>query len=598
MKSPAEQKIIQIDITNACPHKCSNCTRFCGHHTKSFMMDEPVFQEAVHSLEDFPGMVGIMGGEPTIHPKFDGFVNFYADRIGGERYLDRALEPIVDFSEYRTENLASVYVKRGLWTSLGAGYYRHFELIQEVFGYQCINDHTNPGLHQALLITRKELGIPDDEWIKLRDACWIQNLWSSCITPKGAFFCEVAGALDMLFNGPGGWKVEKNWWQRTPEEFGEQLQWCELCSAALQVPRRQANWEVDDISPDIAKKLEALNSPKLRRGDVQVFDPNQYDRKTYQTEPNAEWYLPENDNAQRISATNRSIFPQHITALVVLQDSTDLEHLKDIGTFDQQIIICSQNDETAVLKSGLKYITTETFDAAAIIDLARHNFDIKDWILLLDSTIELNERFVPQLREWVLNPGCIYYQEEVLHHVIAAPRQHAARHETHDQDTFILFNINAQALRNANKSIPLRDRWPEHKQINLGNWYHRYTGIDAKDLEAKMLARHMVSLWSALTPCYQQIALYGGGLHTKWLTALLKEENLPFPTVIIDDAAEEGQTLNNIPIKPLSGVTKPDAVMLSLNNRNLSQHLTDRVKAKWQNVPVIDPYAFFPKRNV
>ena len=52
------------------------------------------------------------------------------------------------------------------------------------------------------------------------------------------FFCEVAGALDMLFDGPGGWKVEPGWWKKEPKDFADQSHWCELCSGCLDVPKR------------------------------------------------------------------------------------------------------------------------------------------------------------------------------------------------------------------------------------------------------------------------------------------------------------------------------------------------------------------------
>ena len=35
MISPADMKIIQIEVTNSCIHHCSNCTRFCGLHEKT-----------------------------------------------------------------------------------------------------------------------------------------------------------------------------------------------------------------------------------------------------------------------------------------------------------------------------------------------------------------------------------------------------------------------------------------------------------------------------------------------------------------------------------------------------------------------------------
>jgi len=169
VKSPAEQKIIQIDITNACTHSCSNCTRFCGHHPKNFFMDFETFKHAVDSLVNFPGMVGIMGGEPTIHPEFDKFVRYYASKIDPKAKLKKNIAPIKDFAQYKIDCLSDENVKRGLWSSLGKSYYKHYELIQDVFEYQCINDHKNPGLHQSLMINRNEMGIDDEEWFNLRD---------------------------------------------------------------------------------------------------------------------------------------------------------------------------------------------------------------------------------------------------------------------------------------------------------------------------------------------------------------------------------------------------------------------------------------------
>ena len=162
MKSPAEMEIIQIKITNACPHVCSNCTRFCGHR-KQFFMDPDMFQKAVDSLQDFPGTVGIMGGEPTLHPEFEKLMTIYRDTICPGRELSAGLEPIVDFNAYSQTLLSGI--ERGvpgLWTSLGSGYYRNFEIIQEIFSFQAINDHCNDGLHQALLFSRHDLGIPNN----------------------------------------------------------------------------------------------------------------------------------------------------------------------------------------------------------------------------------------------------------------------------------------------------------------------------------------------------------------------------------------------------------------------------------------------------
>ena len=105
----------------------------------------------------------------------------------------------------------------------------------------------------------------------MRDACWMQNEWSATITPKGAFFCEIAGALDMLFDGPGGWEIEPGWWKRKPSEFGEQMNWCEICGFALKTFMRDAKEEVDDVSPTLYEMLKKVDSPRMKKGKTNLI---------------------------------------------------------------------------------------------------------------------------------------------------------------------------------------------------------------------------------------------------------------------------------------------------------------------------------------
>lgn len=280
MKSPKDMRIIQIDVTNACIHRCSNCTRFCGHHKKPFFMDLPTFKRAVDSLEGYVGTIGIMGGEPTLNPDFERMAEYLATKKPPKKE-DALLRPQEHFmDEIHDTELSHTFMHPcgddlrrtvdgpGLWSAIGEGYKKYYETIQDNIQYQALNDHSNVMYHQPALISRHDLKIPDDEWIRLRDNCWIQNLWSACITPKGAFFCEIAGALDMLFDGPGGWKIEPGWWKRTPDEFGDQLHWCEICGLACDTFMRNANEETDDVSPTLYKKLEEIGSPGLKAGRV------------------------------------------------------------------------------------------------------------------------------------------------------------------------------------------------------------------------------------------------------------------------------------------------------------------------------------------
>ena len=133
-------------------------------------------------------------------------------------------------------------------------------------------------------------------------------------SPKGAFFCEIAGSLDMLFDGPGGWPIEPGWWKRTPADFGDQLKWCEMCSVALKVPTMDANEETDIVSPWMLKELKQINGPKIRNNKFVVFDPANYDAAKYAGhEADPIWYLPRDQGDKaRVSPTHNSLYPRRI----------------------------------------------------------------------------------------------------------------------------------------------------------------------------------------------------------------------------------------------------------------------------------------------
>ena len=291
MRSPADMQTIQIDITNACNLACSNCTRFCGNHKKPFFMDFDTFKRAVDSLEGYNGVTGVMGGEPTLHPEFERFVLYIREKYGERKEENRMIYPQREFiKEIRRREFESHVLRDeedgtgeekgcgnfkmfgpGLWSNMGKTYPKYYELINDSFNVQFLNDHINESYHQPGLISRKDLGIPDEEWIPMRDACWMQNEWSATITPKGAFFCEIAGALDMLFDGPGGWEIEPGWWKRKPSEFGDQLHWCEICGFALKTFMRDAKEEVDDVSPTLYEMLKKIDSPRMKAGKTNLI---------------------------------------------------------------------------------------------------------------------------------------------------------------------------------------------------------------------------------------------------------------------------------------------------------------------------------------
>jgi hypothetical protein len=428
MKSPADMKVIQIDVTNACHKACSNCTRFCGEHAKPSFMDLETFKKAVDSMEGFPGIVGIMGGEPTLHPQFPEMLEYYESKIDEPRPAAFVGDPTPSFREYGRTVKYMRGRKRGLWSAMGPGYYKNFEQIQDVFPYQNLNDHQTINTHQAILVTRKELGIPDKEWIKLRDNCWIQNIWSASITPKGAFFCEVAGALDTLFNGPGGWPIEPGWWKRKPSDFGDQLNWCEMCSVALKVPANDANDECDIVSPKMLEKLKEVNGPKIRKNHFVILDTENYDpakHKGHKADPI--WYFPpEQRDEARISPDNVLMNPHRIDVAV------------QVG------------------KSELATLSIDQVEA----------LEMKDWVALFRDPASVSAEFLKSATQCVLNPGCIYSYG----------------------DTILLFNRRARALRNLSSlrlDSDIKSLWEKKKRVSL----KRYPNIEKMTVSQRIKLR-------------------------------------------------------------------------------------------------------------
>jgi hypothetical protein len=255
MRPIYENTIIHIDVTNACWLKCTNCTRHVGHHKKPYFMDIDFLIKAIESLQDFSGRIGLMGGDPTLHPKFDEICKIYGNMIPRRQ--------------------------RHIWTS-GFNWIEKKDLIFETFDEDRItyNDHSTPGgKHTPLLVSIDEVVEDKNLMWKLIDNCWIQEQWSAVINPKGAFFCEVAGSLDYLFDGPGGYSLTKDWWKKTPEEFQDQVKrYCKNCSGALPLPAESDGFggreraTIDTVSPEMLEKLKKVSSPKINGKNYKLFN--------------------------------------------------------------------------------------------------------------------------------------------------------------------------------------------------------------------------------------------------------------------------------------------------------------------------------------
>lgn len=254
MKAIFECETLQICTTNACVLECANCTHLVGHTKRPYMMSLEQFKQVVDSLAGYPRMIGMIGGEVMLSP-------WFAEQA---RYLR---------SKFPREQL-------GLWSVFphGAKYSRHREVICETFGAILLNDHSVSNImHAPMLVAAGEYYKDKRDLHAAAWNCWVANAWSPGITPKGGFFCEVAGELDHLFEGPGGWDTsEPGWWKRTPADYLEQIERsCSKCGGCLPLERRSSQDNRCDISEGNAELLKG-KSRKVDSGQVVIHKSGEF----------------------------------------------------------------------------------------------------------------------------------------------------------------------------------------------------------------------------------------------------------------------------------------------------------------------------------
>jgi len=151
MRPIRRMETIQIELTNACVRQCSNCTRLVGHFEKPYFLSFDHFKRAVDSLVDYvkqPGklrIVGIMGGEPLLHPEFEKFCEYLRSKIPWEN--------------------------TGLWSTFPPGKEHLGDVIAQTFGNVFLNDHSREDvLHHPVLVAADEIcEDKNDMWTAIND---------------------------------------------------------------------------------------------------------------------------------------------------------------------------------------------------------------------------------------------------------------------------------------------------------------------------------------------------------------------------------------------------------------------------------------------
>lgn len=266
MKAPTDKTndTIQIVVSRSCDLMwCSNCTQLLPFRKDAVHMSVDVFREALRSLEGWPGIRGVFGGNPCVHPKFADLMAVLVEEVPDQR-------------------------QRGLWTN---NLMKHGALVREVFyphGRFNLNAHADraaaaemdrwlPGRviptsrdraswHSPLLMDWQDLGMTYPEWVTARESCDINQTWSAAIFERdgkpSAYFCEVAGALDGIRGDNHGIPAVPGWWRSPMARFKSQVEGC--CDAGCGVPLRMLGHRDVDRTYDYSASFVPLVEGKLR----------------------------------------------------------------------------------------------------------------------------------------------------------------------------------------------------------------------------------------------------------------------------------------------------------------------------------------------
>ena len=254
MKPIYEMYIVNIDITKHCHHACPYCIRYMRHlrADKKYHISLDDFQKALDSLAEWPNQIGLCGGEPTLHPQFPEIL-----RLVNEH---KSKHPEARFQ---------------MFTAHRQNFEKYHSLIQGTLCCVHLNEHDDHQksvcLHQPSTVAIGEVVSDKELRESLIDDCWVQRTWAPVINEKGGYFCEVAGSLATVIDGPDGFPIEPGWWDKTPEQYQEQRDFfCQRCGMALPMQRDLLGSQKEKFTPKLLAEFKRHGAPRMGGKDVEA----------------------------------------------------------------------------------------------------------------------------------------------------------------------------------------------------------------------------------------------------------------------------------------------------------------------------------------
>jgi hypothetical protein len=271
--------VLQVWVGRMCNQACFGCTQGSHLAGKPGMISVEQYEQAVSTLTDYFGVVGMFGGLPTMHPKFPElctilkkYIPFerrglWANDLRGHGAVCRTtFNPKVSNLNVHLDGASRDEMIRD-WP----------ECAPYVKGHDRDSTHTTPWVGMSDLV-------PDEaERWKLIGQCDVNRHWSAMIcVVRGelrAFFCEIAGSMAMLHEQNPDWAgtgkpmediglpVEPGWWRKPMADFEQQVRTC--CHNCGVPMRRQGQLAIGGEKEEFSRTHAFIARPKVRERPVE-----------------------------------------------------------------------------------------------------------------------------------------------------------------------------------------------------------------------------------------------------------------------------------------------------------------------------------------
>ena len=249
--------IIQIAITTKCSiFTCSNCTQLLPFRKDAKEMSLECFEKAVLSMDGYPGVVALFGGNPCSHSKFPEICRLFAKLRPKPSQRGLWTNDLLSHGEVAAEAFTGSRHNFNVHGDKKAA-----EKFRKFFPRALVVGESGRNHHGQVLGFYKDYGISDEEWPEKREKCDINQNWSALIREVDgepyAYFCEVAASIDGVRGANNGFKAEPGWWKLPIEQFQKQISNCcdNGCIVPLRLQGHSDREDVYDISQSWSTEL-------------------------------------------------------------------------------------------------------------------------------------------------------------------------------------------------------------------------------------------------------------------------------------------------------------------------------------------------------